>query len=234
MKIKDSVVLITGANRGLGLAFAKEALARGAAKVYAAARNPESVTLPGVIPVKLDVTKPDQIAEAARQLTDVTLVINNAGIGRLGHVLVDDSEALLRDHLETNLFGVLNVSQAFAGTLARNGGGALLNILSILSWIHSPVIGTYSVSKAAAWSLTNGLRHALRDQGTQVVGLHVGLIDTDLVRDFDRPKNKPEDVVRQAYDAIEAGAEEIAIDEATRQVKQHLSDGIYLKDLPAA
>lgn len=233
MKIKDAVVFITGANRGLGLEFAKQALARGAKKVYAAARNPESITLPGVIPVKLDVTKPEDAAEAARLCGDVTLVINNAGIGRLGDVLAPNATALLREHMETNLYGVVNVSQAFAGTLGRNGGGALLNILSIVSWIHAPVIGTYSVSKAAVWSYTNGLRIGLREQGTQVVGLHAGFIDTDMVRDFDAPKVTPQDVVSQAYEAIEAGEEEVSVDEGTRQVKQGLSAGVYLTDVTA-
>lgn len=231
MKLEGSVVFVTGANRGLGLEFAKQALARGARKVYAAARDPSAVTLPGVIPVKLDVTKPDAAKEAARLCGDVTLVVNNAGIGRIGGVSTEGAEALLREQLETNLFGVLHVSQAFAGVLAKNGGGALVNMLSIVSWVNAPIIGAYSVSKAAAWSLTNGLRHELRAQGTQVFGIHAGLIDTDMVRDFDKPKISPADVVRQTYDALEAGAEEVEVDEPSRQVKQGLSSGVYLQDV---
>jgi NAD(P)-dependent dehydrogenase (short-subunit alcohol dehydrogenase family) len=231
MKLKDAVVFITGANRGLGLEFAKQALARGAKKVYASARDPKAVTLPGVIPVKLDVTKPEDALEAARQCGDVTVLINNAGIGRVSGFLTDDASAVMREQLETNLFGVLNVSQAFAGVLGRNGGGALLNVLSILSWVNAPVLASYSVTKAAAWSLTNGLRHELGKQGTQVVGLHAGLIDTDMVRSFDKPKTSPESVVQQAYDALEAGDSEVAVDESSRQVKQGLSSGVYLKDV---
>jgi NAD(P)-dependent dehydrogenase (short-subunit alcohol dehydrogenase family) len=233
MEIKDAVVFVTGANRGLGFEFARQALRRGAKKVYAAARNPESITLPGVIPVKLDVTKPEDAARAAQLCGDVTLVINNAGIGRVGGALSPDTTALLREQLETNLFGVVNVSRAFAGILGRNGGGALLNVLSILSWINNPTLGAYSVSKAAAWSYTNGLRLELRGQGTQVLGLHAGLIDTDLVRDFDKPKTAPEDVVRQAYEAIEGGQEEVRVDEGTREVKKGLSNGVYLVEIAA-
>lgn len=231
MKLKDAVVFITGANRGLGLEFAKQALARGAKKVYASARDPKAVMLPGVIPVKLDVTKPEDALEAARLCGDVTLVINNAGIGRVSSLLGDDAGAVMREQLETNLFGVLNVGQAFAGVLGRNGGGALLNVLSILSWVNAPALAGYSVTKAAAWSLTNGLRHELSKQGTQVIGLHAGFIDTDMVRSFDKPKTTPESVVQQAYDALEAGELEVSIDEGSRQVKQGLSSGVYLQDV---
>jgi len=233
MKIQGSVVLVTGANRGLGLEFAKQALALGAAKVYAGARDPSKVTLPGVIPVKLDVTNLDDVAAVAAQCPDVTLVINNAGIGRTGGIVEGDAATLLRAHLETNLFGVLNTSRAFAAILKRNGGGAILNVLSVLSWINTPILGTYGVSKAAAWALTNSLRTELKAQGTQVVGLHAGFIDTDLVAAFDAPKTSPADVVRQAYAAIEAGEQEACVDEASRQVKAGLSQGVYLGDAAA-
>jgi NAD(P)-dependent dehydrogenase (short-subunit alcohol dehydrogenase family) len=231
MKIEGSVVLITGANRGLGLQFAKEALARGAKKVYAAARDPSKVTLAGVVPVKLDVTNADDIAAIAEQCTDVTLLINNAGIAQTGGVMEAQADGDLHKHLETNVFGILRMGQAFASILGSNGGGAMLNVLSIVSWIAAPTLGSYAVSKAAAWGLTNGQRRALRAQGTQVVGLHAGYIDTDLTRGFDVPKASPEDVVRQALDAVEAGEEEVMVDERTRQVKQGLSHGVYLKDL---
>jgi len=230
MKIKDSVVLVTGANRGLGLEFARQALALGAAKVYAAARDPSKVTLPGVIPVKLDVTNVAEVAALAVQCPDVTLLVNNAGIGRTGGVTGGDAASLLRDHLETNLYGVLHMSHAFAPVLARNGGGAILNILSILSWVNTPMLGAYGISKAAAWSLTNSLREELRAQGTQVVGFHGGFIDTDMIRSFDVPKSTPADVVAQSYAAIEAGETEVRVDEGTRQVKAGLSQGVYLRD----
>jgi short-subunit dehydrogenase len=160
----------------------------------------------------------------------VTLVINNAGIGRTGGIVEGDAITLLRDQLETNLFGVLNMSRAFADILGRNGGGAILNILSILSWINTPMLGAYGVTKSAAWALTNSLRAELKAQGTQVVGFHGGFIDTDMIRSFDVPKSSPADVVRQSYAAIEAGELEVRVDEATRQVKAGLSQGVYLAD----
>ncbi|WP_085318295.1 SDR family oxidoreductase [Derxia lacustris] len=233
MKLKDAVVLVTGANRGLGLAFAREALARGARKVYAAARRPETVTLPGVLPLRLDVTDPAQIAAAARDCADVTLVVNNAGIAAFGGFLVEDSAASLRRHIETNVIGPLEVTRAFAPVLAANGGGALLNVLSVASWISGPLLGVYAASKSAAWGMTNGVRQELAAQGTQVTALHVGFVDTDLTADIDLPKLKPEDVVRSAFDGLEAGALEVLADDLTRQVKQGLAaePGIYLRDL---
>ncbi|VVE77959.1 SDR family oxidoreductase [Pandoraea sputorum] len=234
MKIKDAVVFVTGANRGLGLEFAKQALALGAKKVYAGSRDLSKVTLPGVIPVKLDVNNPDDVAAAAQLAGDVTLLINNAGIARLTQGLTQPgSTELLRETLETNLFGVLAMTQAFAPILGNNGGGALLNVLSVVSWITSSSIPEYAITKSAAWSLTNGVRRELSAQNTQVIGLHAGYIDTDLTSGFDAQKSAPSDVVRQAYEAIEAGALEVSVDDATRQVKQGLSQGVYLIDLEA-
>lgn len=230
MQLDNAVVLVTGANRGLGLAFAREALARGARKVYAAARDPASVTLPGVVPLRLDVTDPAQAAEAAAVASDVSVVINNAGIADFGGVLADDAVASMRRHFETNVLGVLNVSRAFAPVLARQGGGALLNVLSIASWINGPMLAVYATSKSAAWGLTNALRHELRGQGTQVTGLHVGFIDTDLTRGIDAPKSTPEAIAQQALAGLETGAEEVLADALTRQVKAGLSaePGVYL------
>jgi len=223
MKIKDSVVLVTGANRGIGLAFARELLARGARKVYAAARDPATVTLPGVQALKLDVTKPEDVAAAAALASDVTLVVNNAGIAQPGGFLAADSEALARRMFETNFFGVLHMSKAFAPVLKSNGGGALLNVLSIASWINGGELAAYSASKSAAWSLTNALRNELAPQKTQVLGLHMGYVDTDLTRGFEVPKASPEDIVKRALDGLEAGHDEVLADEITQQVKQGMT-----------
>lgn len=223
MKIENSVVLITGANRGIGLAFAQALLARGARKVYAAARNPATVTLPGVTALQLDVTNPDDIAAAVKQASDVTLVINNAGIAQPGGFLAPDSEAVTRRIFETNVYGVLNMSKAFAPVLKANGGGALLNVLSVASWVNDGVLAAYSASKSAAWSLTNALRHELVGQKTQVLGLHMAYVDTDLTQGFDVPKTSPEDIVQRALDALEAGADEVLADALTQQIHQALT-----------
>lgn len=223
MKIENSVVLVTGANRGIGLAFARALLARGARKVYAATRNTASVTLPGVQALQLDVTKPDEIAAAVQQAGDVTLVINNAGIAQPGGFLAPDSDAVSRRIFETNFFGVLNMSKDFAPVLKANGGGALLNVLSVASWVNGGELAAYSASKSAAWSLTNALRHELVAQKTQVLGLHMAYVDTDLTRGFEVPKTSAEDIVQRALDALEAGADEVLADTLTEQVRQGLT-----------
>ena len=223
MKIENATVLITGANRGIGLAFANAFLERGARKVYAGARDPSQVSLPGVTPLRLDVNSTADIEAAARLASDATIVVNNAGIAKFGSFLTDDAEALLRNHLETNLLGVLRVSRAFAPILARNGGGALLNVASIASWISSPMLASYAVSKSALWSLSNGLRNDLREQGTQVLTLHMGFVDTDLTQGIEMPKTKPETIVERALTALEVGAHEVLADEMTLQVKGGLS-----------
>jgi NAD(P)-dependent dehydrogenase (short-subunit alcohol dehydrogenase family) len=233
MQLANAVVLITGANRGIGLAFAREALARGARRVYAAARDPSTVTLPGVEAIPLDVTDADQVARAARECRDVTLLVNNAGIATTGGFLQDTTLEATRRQLETNFFGMLRMAQAFAPVLAGNGGGAMLNVLSIASWINRPLLGSYGATKSAAWALTNGLRHELREQGTQVTALHMGFVDTDLTRGIDMPKSTPEAIVRAAFDGLEAGLPEVLADEATRQVKQSLgvAQSAYLAPL---
>jgi NAD(P)-dependent dehydrogenase (short-subunit alcohol dehydrogenase family) len=235
MKIQDSVALVTGANRGIGLAFARGLLAAGARKVYAAARDPKTIALPGVVPLALDVTDPGAVAAAAATAGDVTLLVNNAGIVRGGALLSGDAIAAARAELETNYFGPFVTSRAFAPILARNGGGAIINMLSALAWITFPRIPSYSASKAAAWSLTNALRGELRAQGTQVVGVHVGFVDTDMAKNAPGPKTAPDDLVARVLAAVDAGAEEVLVDEVSRQVKAGLSatPGIYLAGVGA-
>lgn len=224
MKLSQSVVLITGANRGLGRALVDAALAAGAAKIYAAARNPASITLPAgvtnVVPIALDLTKAEQVAAVAKQCQDVTLLINNAGISHRGALLAPDALTQAREELETNFFGPWLMTRAFAPVLSANGGGAVLNVLSVLSWLTVPGVATYSASKSAAWGLSNGLRQELRAQGTQVTSLHVGYMDTDMTRGLDAPKVAPADVARQALAGVEAGAFEVLADDLSRQVKQ--------------
>ena len=159
MKIQDSVALVTGANRGLGLAFTQALAAGGVRKIYAAAREPASITLAGVQPIRLDVTKPEEVAAAAQSLGDVTLIINNAGILRGSGFLGDDGLVAARAELETNFFGPLVVARAFAPILAKNGGGAIVNVLSALSWVSMPTSSTYCASKSAAWSLSKTENH---------------------------------------------------------------------------
>ncbi|PIJ50425.1 short-chain dehydrogenase [Erwinia sp. OLTSP20] len=223
MKLKDAVVLVTGASRGLGQQFAQRALEMGARKVYACARHPQSVTVPGAIPVRLDVTRPEDIVAAAAQCQDVTLLINNAGIAQPQPLLSVEAEEALEAEMNVNLLGPLRVSRAFAPLLAANGGGAIINVLSVASWINSPRLITYSISKSAAWSMTNGLRQALLAQKTQVLALHAGFIDTDLTRQMDVPKVAPLEVVNAAFKGLEEGASEVLADDITRRVHNEFS-----------
>jgi NAD(P)-dependent dehydrogenase (short-subunit alcohol dehydrogenase family) len=230
MKVENAVALVTGANRGLGLAFAQALLARGARKVYVGARQPATVTQAGVEVLRLDVNQPEDVAAAASRAGDVTLVVNNAGIAQPGGFMAPDSENTTRRIFETNFFAMLRVSQAFAPVLKANGGGALLNVLSVASWVNGAELAAYSASKAAAWSLTNALRHELAAQHTQVTALHMAYVDTDLTRGFDVPKTSPQAIVARALDGLEAGLDEVLADELTQQVKQGLTAArpIYL------
>jgi NAD(P)-dependent dehydrogenase (short-subunit alcohol dehydrogenase family) len=228
MKVTGSIALVTGANRGLGLAFAKALVEMGAAKVYAAARNPEAITLKGVVRLKLDVTSDEDVAAAARVAADVNLLINNAGIARPGGFLADGAVEAAREQFEVNFVGPLRMARAFAPALSKSGGGAIINVLSVASWINGPHLATYGASKSAEWALTNGLRLELAQQGTQVVGLHAGFIDTDLARGFDAPKSSPEEIVRTTLGALERGEGQVLADEITRLAYRGLS-----ADLPA-
>jgi NAD(P)-dependent dehydrogenase (short-subunit alcohol dehydrogenase family) len=223
MKVGGSTAIVTGANRGLGLAFAKALLEMGAKKVYAAARNPETVTLKGVVPLKLDVTSDADVVAATRVAGDVDLLVNNAGIAKPGAFLADSAVEAAREQFEVNFVGPLRMARAFAPILAKHGGGAIINVLSLSSWMSGPMLATYGASKSAAWALTNGLRIELADQGIQVVGLHAGFIDTDLTRNIDVPKSSPEDIVGTTLNALERGDGQVLADEITRQVHRGLS-----------
>src|SRR5271165_2659567 len=181
MKVAGSIALVTGANRGLGLAFARVLKEMGAAKVYAAARNPEAVTLDGVVPLKLDVTSDEDAAAAASAATDVNLLVNNAGIARPGGFLTDGAVEAAREQFEVNFVGPLRMARAFAPVLAKNGGGAIINVLSVASWMNGPGLATYGASKSAAWALTNGLRIELAQQGTRWIPTRSATPSTALV-----------------------------------------------------
>ncbi|MGF6573381.1 NAD(P)-dependent dehydrogenase (short-subunit alcohol dehydrogenase family) [Paraburkholderia sp. GAS333] len=224
MKIRNSTVFVTGASRGLGLAFAREALARGAAKVYAGVRRPENFNEPGIIPVKLDVTDSESVKAAAKIASDVTLLVNNAGIAEVSESpFADNVEEQARRIFETNYYGVMRTTSAFQPSLPSDGNGGVINVLSDVTWRVVPILTPYSASKAAAWSYTNNVRAHLRNRNIGVVGVHVGFVDTDLTQGFDVPKADPLDVVRQTYDALEAGESEVLADAGSRELKQTLS-----------
>ena len=228
MDVRGSVAFVTGANRGLGSSFCYALLERGAARVYAGARDIESVRMEGVIPLRLDITSAADIAAAVAQCGDTTLLINNAGILSPGSVLSGNALELGRHEFETNVFGTLAMSQAFAPVLAANGGGAVVNVLSVLAWLANPGAALYCASKAAAWSLTNGLRLELLAQRTQVVALHVGLMETDMAARLTGPKSSPDAVAKQALDGLESGAFEVLADESSRRVRSALSSGLQV------
>ncbi|MDP5316971.1 SDR family oxidoreductase [Streptomyces poriferorum] len=222
MEPKNTVAVVTGANRGLGRHLAAQLVERGA-KVYGAARRPETVDVPGVIPLRLDVTDESSIQEAARVASDATLLINNAGISTGATLLGGDIDEVRRE-METNFFGPLATTRAFAPVIERNGGGAVLNVLSALSWFHPAGLGSYAASKAAAWALSDATREELAPRGITVSALHVGYMDTDMAAGVPADqKVAAADVAAQALDGIETGLPEILADETSRYVKQSLS-----------
>ncbi|MET8245073.1 SDR family oxidoreductase [Streptomyces sp. NPDC005202] len=218
--IEGSVALVTGGSRGIGRALVAALYERGAKKVYATARDPKTVTHPDAVAVALEVSDPASVAAAAEQAQDVTILINNAGAAVNANFLDSPVEDVRRE-FETNFYGPLNVTRAFVPIIERNGGGHILNVHSVLSWVG--LLGSYSASKAALWSQTNSLRLDLKPRGIQVTGLHVGYVDTDMAAGVDAPKSTPENVAAQALDGIESDAHEVLADDLTRQVKAGLS-----------
>ncbi len=215
-----TTALVTGANRGIGRATAAELLARGAT-VYAAARRPESIDLPGVTPVALDITDPASVAAAAELASDVDLLVNNAGIST-GGTLLGDLDAV-RAEMDVNFWGTLSMVRAFAPVLAANGGGTVVNVASALSWFAFPGAGAYAVSKAANWNMSNALRIELAGQGTHVVSVHLGAADTDMMKGYEGPMTAPADVATRMLDGVAAGAFEVVVDDWSEMVKASLA-----------
>ena len=222
--LAGQTVLVTGANRGMGREHVTQLLDRGVAKVYAAARDPQTVDVadPRVVPLKLDVTDATSVAEAAAAAADVSVLINNAGIFR-GASVLDSDTSKLREEMETNLYGPLAMASAFADRIAERSG-AIVNVASVLAWF--PVGASYGVTKAAMWNATDSMRLELGSRGVQVVGVYVGLVDTDMASFADGGKSDPADVVRQVLDGIESGADEVLADEMSRGTRARMNKPI--------
>ena len=221
MNVEGRNILITGANRGIGAAFVEDAKRRGAATIYAAARDIDSITATGVERIRIDVTDPAQIADAAALAGDIHILVNNAGISTNTQLITGNEENIRRE-MDTNFYGPLRMIRAFAPVLARNGGGAIVNVVSALSWFTTPMAGAYSASKAAAWSLADSARLELAGQATHVVAVHMGLVDTDMSDGIPGPKAAPIDVASAALDAVESGAQEVLADDWSTFIKSGL------------
>ena len=224
LDLSRTTALVTGANRGFGRHLAEQLVQRGAT-VYAAARRPSSIDLDGVRPIRLDITDPESVAAAASLASDVTLLVNNAGIATQAGLLEGDWADLHRE-FDTHVFGTLDVTRAFVPVIEANGGGAVLNVLSVLSWVTFPAVGGYAAAKAAEWSMTNALRVELAPRNIRVAGLHVGYMDTDLTETIDAPKSDPAVIAKLALDELAGGVTEILADDLSRQVQAGLAGGV--------
>jgi NAD(P)-dependent dehydrogenase (short-subunit alcohol dehydrogenase family) len=218
--IDGAVALVTGGRRGLGRAFVDALVGHGAAKVYATARKPEPSEHPHVVTETLDVTDAVSVRSLAQRTGDVNIVVNNAGVF-IPRALLKSTLEDVRATFDTNAYGALREAQTYAPILARNGGGALVNMHSVFSW--APGAGAYGASKAALWSLTNSLRLELAEQKTHVLGVHAGFIDTDMVAAISSPKISPDLVAEKVMEALLADQDEVLIDRVTEQAKAALS-----------
>ena len=218
MYIEGCTALVTGANRGLGRAYAEALLRAGAAKVYGAARSQATITHPRLVPVRLDVTSPSEVEAAARACGDVEVLINNAGVMLRTPALAEDAETALRQEMEVNVFGLRRMMAAFAPVLARNGGGAIANMLSVVSWYVLPLNATYCASKHAALALTDGARIQLKGQGTSVTGVYAGFIDTDMAAGVAYEKISPLQVAERTLDGVRTGQDHVFADQRAEEI----------------
>lgn len=223
MNIDKSIAIVTGANRGLGRQFASQLLERGASKVYAIARRPETVDLPGVEAIRLDVTDQDEVDAVARRVGEADIVVNNAGFSSFAR-LVDGDMDDIRQEIEVNYFGALHMVRAFAPIMRERGHGGFLNVSSVMAWLGYEHSNSYGASKAANWAMSNGLREELAGTGIQISSLFLGSTDTDMMAGIDVPKNRPEELVATALDQFENGVNEILADDAAITLKAELSD----------
>jgi ABC-type oligopeptide transport system ATPase subunit/NAD(P)-dependent dehydrogenase (short-subunit alcohol dehydrogenase family) len=229
MQVKGCIALVSGANRGIGRAYVEGLLAAGAKKVYAAARRADGVAdlvsahAGRVIAVPLDITNENAVAAAAVRCADVTLLVNNAGINRLSAFVAAPDTGAARAEIDTNYFGTLAMCRAFAPILKANGGGAIVNMLSILARVNLPLMGSLCASKAAGLSLTQGVRAELAKQGTHVMAVMPGAVDTDMSRNFPPPKMAPADVVSAALAGLQQGSEEVYPGDMATGVAQGLA-----------
>lgn len=228
--LKDAIAVVTGANRGIGRALVEALLERGARKIYAAGRDMAALDAIAaldrerVVALKLDLLDPSQIREAAARTGAIDLLVNNAGVAAFGSILNGSPELVERD-MQTNYFGTLNVIRAFAPQIEQSGGGAIVNLLSVVALANMPVLGGYSASKAASWSMTQAIRAELGKRNISVHAVFPGPVDTDMAKDFDLPKTSPQHVARAVLDGVEAGLEDITPDPMSRDVH-----GAWLKD----
>ena len=221
MKIEGSVALVTGANRGLGKTYVEALRAAGAAKIYAGARQPFDFIDSRVIPIRLDVTSQADVQSAAQRCQDVNILINNAGVMLKSPMLAEGSDVSMRREMEVNVFGVLAMIRAFAPILAKNGGGAIANMLSVVSWFTFPFNATYCASKHAALAVTDAARIQLRAQGTHVVGVYAGFIDTDMaaeLADPSQPRTSPRQVADRTLEGIANGIDHVRADARSEEV----------------
>ena len=230
VSVNKSVALVTGSNRGIGKALVEALLEKGASKVYAAARQPDTLKglaedHPGrLIPIKLDVTNEEEIAEAVKIGQDVNILINNAGVLGYAAAIGGADTNWARAEMEVNYFGLLNLSRAFAPILAKNGGGALVNLSSIAGLVSIPMLGTYCATKAAVHSITGSIRAELAAQGTRVTGVYPGPIDTDMADKVEADKESPEKVADRILSGIEHGVDDVFPDKMSEDTAQGLRE----------